>query len=148
MFTSNGIQFQTPFTTTLDKSGIPDDPAMRDICGHPKSTPETVAMAMDAVAKEDAIRTAMIEQYCKDNNVERHIGGVWREDLTARARASKGGWLQAQMAAAAALKNETDPHAQRWDAHDAKGDDLEKAIAKERSESFRFGLLHKDAKVA
>ena len=146
MFTSNGIQFQTPFTTALDKSGIPVDPAMRDICTHDEATPETVAMAV----KECADRhQALLEEWLKTNTPKVcKPGSVWREDLTARAKASKGSWLQAQMAAAAALKNETDRHAQRWDAHDAKGDDLEKAIAKERSESFRFGLLHKDAKVA
>ena len=145
MFTSNGIQFQTPFTTTLDKSGIPDDPAMRDICTHDKATPETVAMAVRECADR---HQAILSEWLKTNTPKVcEPGSVWRENLTARGKASKGGWMQAQMAAAAALKNETDPHAQRWDAHDAKGDELEEAIVKERSE-WRVGLLHKDAKVA
>ena len=152
-FQSQGESFKTPWTIDLDGMNESETCEFKDLMVEAGEQAEPFKMVpfmadmVAAVKQDDAARTALVEQYCKENNVERHTGAVWREDLTARAKASKGGWLQAQMAAAAALKSETDPHAQRWDAHDAKGDELEKAIVKERSE-WRVGRLHKDAKVA
>ena len=144
MFTSNGIEFQTPFTTALDKSGIPVDPAMREICGHTKTTPDTVHMVMDLVAKEDAARSAMIEQYCKDNNVQTSpitAGVRYSFNVNdARAKASKGAWKTADMARN--LAENADPCDRAWAELEAVSAEIE-AFHTPRgkgSEVIEFGI--------
>ena len=126
MFTSNGIQFQTPFTTALDKGHIPVDPAMRDICTHDKATPETVAMAV----KECADRhQALIEEWLKTNTPKVCEPGAIQYSLTMNAfdatkRGKKvSGWLQNQMS-----RNAVEPSTEDrpWVAHDDVANDFER----------------------
>ena len=126
MFTSNGIQFQTPFTTGLDKGHIPEDPAMRDICTHDKATPETVAMAVRECAKR---HQALLDEWLKTNTPKVCKAGPIRKglDMSSVIRAT-GKKECAEFTRRAANADRLDPH----EVMDIKADRVEREVSRGR----------------
>ena len=87
-FTSSGVSFSTPWNIRdvdgTKKSETHESKQLIELAGEKfnhcqKKMIQFMADVQDAVAQRDAQNSVMIAQYCKDNNVVRHYGGVGHE---------------------------------------------------------------------
>ena len=133
-FQSQGESFKTPWTIDLDGINESETCEFKDLMieageqAEPfKMVPFMADMAA-AVKQDDAARTALVEQYCKANNVVRHVGAI-RKGLGMSSKIRATGKKEcAEFSRRAANRDRLDPH----ELMDIKADRVEREVSKGR----------------